>query len=308
MVSGSVLTERLIAEASAVVAGKAAQIRLLWVALLCGGHVLLEDLPGVGKTTLAQTLARLLGLSYQRVQFTADMLPSDIIGAQLYDKEKQQFRFHRGPIFTQLLLADELNRATPKAQSALLEAMEERQISIDGKTLPLPDDFFVIATQNPQTQSGTYPLPESQLDRFFMRLSLGYPPPAVERQLLIGSVGRSQLARLQPIIQTDAFQQIKAAVPQIKMSDAVLDYIIRLVGQSRDSAVCALGLSPRAATALARAAQALALISGRGYVIPDDVQTVFASIASHRIKPLRAQTAQQLVEQILASVDVIGDP
>ncbi len=303
----SQISDHLIKKASMVVAGKDEQVRLIWVALLCGGHVLLEDLPGVGKTTLAQTIGALLGLEYQRIQFTADLLPADVIGAQIFDREKQAFRFHKGPVFTQLLLADELNRATPKAQSALLEAMEEGQVSIDGKTEKLPEPFFVIATQNPQTQSGTYPLPESQLDRFFLRLSLGYPDENTERQLLLGEVGRSKLSQVKPLFSLEDFKSMRQHVSKVRMSDAVVSYIMRLVQRTRDTTLCSLGLSPRASQSLAWASRAYALTMGRDYVIPDDVQTVFPAVAGHRLKAQRSLGTESLVHQILDSVDVLEE-
>lgn len=301
------VTEHLIEQSSTVVAGKAEQVRMVWVALLCGGHVLLEDLPGVGKTSLAQSLGALLGLEHQRVQFTADLLPSDIIGAQIFDREKQEFRFHQGAIFTQLLLADELNRATPKAQSALLEAMEEGQVSVDGDSRVLPQPFFVIATQNPQSQSGTYPLPESQLDRFFIRLSLGYPDVDTEKQLLLGKVGRSQIKQLKPLFSLEQLQMMISKVDKVKVSDSVLDYIMRLVQHSRDASVCSLGLSPRGSQALAQASRAYALTLNRDYVLPDDVQAVFPAIAGHRLKAHRSLSTDALVNQILETVDVLAE-
>lgn len=301
------ISDKLVAQASLVVAGKSSQIRMIWVALVCGGHVLLEDLPGVGKTSLAQSLAALLGLKYQRIQFTADLLPSDIIGSQIFDRQNQNFKFHRGPIFTQLLLADELNRATPKAQSALLEAMEEGQVSVDGQTLSLPKPFFVIATQNPQSQSGTYPLPESQLDRFFIRISLGYPDEQTEKSLLMGKVGRHKLEELTAVFDAAEWSDLQKSVSKVAMSDAVLNYIMRLVQKTRDPNVTALGLSPRGSQAVSAASRAYALVLGRTYVIPDDVQAVFAAVAGHRVKPLRSMTADVLIAQILDSVDVIGE-
>lgn len=303
----SQLTDRLIEQVSLVVAGKSNQVRLIWVALLCGGHVLLEDLPGVGKTSLVQAFGRLLGLQYQRIQFTADILPSDVIGAQIFDKNLQEFRFHSGPVFTQLLLADELNRATPKAQSALLEAMEEQQVSVDGQTLELPRPFFVIATQNPSTLSGTYPLPESQLDRFMMRLSLGYPDEEVEKQLLKGEVGRNNLSDLNAMIDVNSWSVLQQSVADVHLSDAVLNYIMRLVTKTRDASLCSMGLSPRASQAIALAAQAYALTHGRNYVIPDDVQIIFPAIATHRIKPLRSTNVDSAMRQIIEAVDVVSE-
>jgi MoxR-like ATPase len=307
MAKVSQVTDRLIAQASQVVAGKSEQIRLIWVSLLCGGHVLLEDLPGVGKTTMAQGLGALLGLQYQRIQFTADLLPSDVIGAQIFDRDKQEFKFHRGPVFTQLLLADELNRATPKAQSALLEAMEEKQVSIDGQAEALPKPFFVIATQNPQSQSGTYPLPESQLDRFFIRLSLGYPEESIEKELLMGKVGRNNLAQLKPLFTADDLKLMSELVSRVQISDAILSYIMRLVHKTRDNSVCALGLSPRASQSLAMASRAFALTNGRDYVLPDDVQAIFPAVAGHRLKAHRSLSTDSLVTQILESVDVVNE-
>ncbi|MBU2862698.1 MoxR family ATPase [Reinekea forsetii] len=305
MQKAAATSAQLIEQANRVIAGKTDQIKLIWVAILCNGHVLLEDLPGVGKTTLAQTLATLLGLNYQRVQFTADLLPSDVIGAQIYDREKQSFYFHKGPVFTQLLLADELNRATPKAQSALLEAMEERQVTIDGVAQTLPKPFFVIATQNPQNQSGTYPLPESQLDRFFVRISLGYPSEEVEKELLLGHIGRSKIDDLKAIVDPTQWQSIQNEVESVRIAAPVINYIMRLVNRTRDGELCAVGLSPRASQQLAQASKAHALIDQRDYVIPDDVQSVFPAVAGHRLKALKNQHSDLLVQSILSSVAVI---
>lgn len=300
------VTQHLLKRVRQVISGKDDAVRLAWTALLCDGHLLLEDLPGVGKTSLAQTLGRLLSLEFQRIQFTADLLPADILGAQIYSRESNQFQFHPGPIFTQLLLADELNRATPKAQSALLEAMEERQVSIDGEARSLPTPFYVIATQNPQSQSGTYPLPESQLNRFFIRISLGYPDLGSEKSLLKGEVGRSRLTDLKPMLSADQLTFFKRQVAQVKASEAVLDYVMRLVHKTRDPQVCRQGLSPRGALALMTAGRAMALTEGRNYVMPDDVQAVFPAVAGHRIQGQRLLDSDVLAQQVLDDVDVIA--
>ncbi len=301
------LTKKLLDQSASVIAGKTEKIKLIWVAILCNGHVLLEDLPGVGKTTLAQALAHLLGLKYQRIQFTADLLPSDILGAQIYDRDQQVFNFHKGPVFTQLLLADELNRATPKAQSALLEAMEEFQVSIDGRAVELPKPFFVIATQNPQSLAGTYPLPESQLDRFLIRLSLGYPDENMEKRLILGEVGRQNLKSLSSIFDDVTLPVLQKKVSEVDMTDVVLNYIMRLVHKTRDPSVCNVGLSPRGSQALAQASRALALVEGRNYVLPDDVQKVFEAVVGHRLKTLRSQSSASICQQILDSVDVLQE-
>lgn len=300
------VTQQLLDQCRTVIAGKDPVVRLAWVSILCDGHILLEDLPGVGKTSLAQSLARLLSLDFQRVQFTSDLLPADVLGAQMFNRELSTFEFHPGPVFTQLLLADELNRATPKAQSALLEAMEERQVSIDGISRPLPDPFYVIATQNPRSQSGTYPLPESQLDRFFVRLSLGYPDTESEKGLLRGSLGRTLMSELHPILTPEALVQCKAEVFQVKVSEAVLDYVMRLVHRTRDADLFRLGLSPRGALALMMAARAMALTEGRHYVMPDDVQAVFSAVAEHRVQGQRQLDPSVLVQQVLDDVDVLA--
>lgn len=289
-----------------IVLDKPEQIRLSIACLLAGGHLLLQDLPGMGKTTLAESLSRVLGLDYHRVQFTSDMLPADILGLSIFNPESQQFEFRAGPIFTQILLADEINRSSPKTQSALLEAMEERQVSQDGVTRALPKPFFVIATQNPLQQSGVYPLPESQLDRFLMCLSLGYPSAQAERDLLLGVDRRELLAALQPLLNTETLQQWQQRIVQIHTAVPVLDYLQRLVAQSRESRQH-VGLSTRGVLALKRAAQAYAFVQGRHFVTPEDVQAVFVAVADHRLgATMRAQGGQDSpAQRILADVPVL---
>lgn len=267
-----------------VVLGKEQAVQLAMACLLARGHLLIEDLPGMGKTTLSHALAHVLGLKYQRIQFTSDLLPGDILGTSVFDRETGQFIFHAGPVFTELLLADEINRATPKSQSALLEAMEEGQVTIEGATRPLPDPFFVIATQNPVSQGGTFSLPESQLDRFLMRLSLGYPSAAAERQLLLGSSRRQLLTQLKPLIECDDLLRAQQQVSEVRASDALVSYILRLVEATRTHAQLEFGLSPRGSLALLAAAKAWAFLAGRDYVIPEDVQVVLPSVASHRLR------------------------
>lgn len=267
-----------------VLLGKELQVRLALTCLLARGHLLLEDLPGMGKTTLSHALARVLGLGFQRIQFTADLLPGDILGTSVFDRESGQFVFHPGPIFAELILADEINRATPKSQSALLEAMEEGQVTIEGATRPLPAPFFVIATQNPVSQGGTFALPESQLDRFLMRLSLGYPARAAERALLMGGSGRQRLPELAPILDHALLAEIQAEIPRVRVSDALVDYLLRLVEATRSQPQFAWGLSPRGSLALLAAARAWAFLAGRDYVIPEDVQAVLPAVAGHRLR------------------------
>ena len=286
-----------IAQLNRIILGKEHQLRLCISCLLARGHLLIEDIPGVGKTTLAHALAESLGLSYQRIQFTSDLLPADIIGVSVFERETSTFQFHKGPVFSQLVLADEVNRATPKAQSALLEAMEEHQVTADGQTYPLAAPFFVIATQNPVYQIGTYPLPESQLDRFLMRIELGYPDAALERQLLLGQDRRDLLATLSPTLSPQQLLLMQTMVPRVHASDALLDYVQAIVRHTRESPQFEAGLSPRASIALLRAAQAWALIHGHPGVLPEDVQAVLGAVVGHRLKPrddARRQTAAEI--------------
>jgi MoxR-like ATPase len=274
---------RVITQAGQIILGKERQIRLALACILARGHLLIEDVPGVGKTTLAHVLAKLLGLDFQRIQFTSDLLPADIIGGALYDRENHVFRFHPGPIFAQMILADEINRASPKSQSALLEAMEERQVTAEGETRPLPEPFFVIATQNPAHQIGTFPLPESQLDRFLLRIQLGYPDSAAERQLLRGQERREMIAEIAPCMNLAELIALQRLVPTMHVSEALLDYVQALIQHTRTSNRYASGLSPRAGLALLRAAQSWAMISGRGHVLPEDVQAVLGHVVGHRL-------------------------
>jgi MoxR-like ATPase len=279
------IATRLIEAASRIILGKEEAVRLALACMLARGHLLMEDMPGVGKTTLAHALAHLLGLKFQRIQFTSDMLPADILGVSIFDQRDGAFRFHPGPVFSEMILADEINRATPKAQSALLEAMEERQISAEGHTYPLPAPFFVIATQNPADQIGTFPLPESQLDRFLMRISLGYPDPTSERALLAGEDRREMLARLPPVLAAGELDTLLAASRRIHVGPRLLDYVQALLARSRESTDFSTGLSPRAGLALLSAARAWALLAGRDHVLPEDVQAVLPAVAGHRLRP-----------------------
>jgi len=260
-------TESVVAAACQVILGKERQIRLAMACILARGHLLIEDVPGVGKTTLSHALARLLGLDYQRIQFTSDLLPADILGVSIFDRDSSTFRFHPGPIFAQIILADEINRASPKAQSALLEAMEEHQVTAEGETRPLPEPFFVIATQNPLHQVGTFPLPESQLDRFLMRIALGYPDAKAERELLKGAERRDIISQLQPAMNGSQLTELQKAVPQMQVSDALLDYVQQIINHTRHSPRFTQGLSPRAGVAILRAAQSWAMMEGRRQVL-----------------------------------------
>ncbi|GAA4024914.1 MoxR family ATPase [Actimicrobium antarcticum] len=292
-----------------IVVGKEHQVRQALVCLLAGGHLLIEDVPGVGKTTLAHALAISLGLRFNRVQFTSDLLPADVIGVSIFDRDSSTFVFHPGPIFTQVLLGDEINRATPKTQSALLEAMEERQVTSDGVTRDLPQPFFVIATQNPGHQIGTFQLPESQLDRFLMCLSLGYPDAAAERALLMGDDRRTLLKGLRAAMQPEELLAARATLAQIHTSDKLIDYVQALVLASRQNGMFHEGMSPRAAIALLQAARAWAALEGRNHVIPEDVQAVLVPVIAHRLRPLKSSSAsalasRDLVAQMMKSVAV----
>lgn len=273
-----------------IILGKEEQVTLSLACLLAKGHLLLEDLPGMGKTTLAHSLAKVLGLAYQRIQFTSDLLPGDIIGGEIFDAENKKFLLHRGPIFTEVLLADEINRTTPKSQSALLEAMEERQVSIGRKTYALPENFFVIATQNPNTSgSGTYPLPDSQMDRFLMSISLGYPSSDAELKILKGETNRAKIAQLPALLTKEELNLMHKAVDAVHASDALLGYILRLVEATRSEARFTTGISPRGSVALLKAAKAYAFIMGRDYIIPEDVKAVLPSVMEHRLRHIGQQ-------------------
>ena len=276
-------TEAVVAAASQVILGKTRQIRLAMACILAKGHLLIEDVPGVGKTTLSHALARLLGLDYQRIQFTSDLLPADVIGVSIFDRESSSFRFHPGPIFAQIILADEINRASPKAQSALLEAMEEHQVTAEGETRLLPEPFFVIATQNPMHQVGTFPLPESQLDRFLMRINLGYPDAKAERELLKGVERRELISQLQPQMNAQQLMELQKTVPTMQVSDALLDYVQQLINHTRHSPRFTQGLSPRAGVAILRAAQSWAMMEARRQVLPEDVQAILPAVVGHRL-------------------------
>ena len=302
--------EKLVSALGSVLLGKEPQIRLALSCLLAQGHLLLEDLPGMGKTTLSHALAKVLGLEYQRIQFTSDLLPADIIGTTLFNQTESRFDFRKGPVFTEVLLADEINRATPKTQGALLEAMEEKQVTIEGRPYPLPQPFFVIATQNPVTQMGTFPLPESQLDRFLMRISLGYPDPKIERELLRGRNPRNELETLKAVISKEELAALQNKTGEVHVSDALLDYAQRILAFTRESSEFTVGLSPRAGMALVRSARAFALVNGRNHAIPEDIQAVLQPVAEHRLSGSRDVTGHEgirLVDHVLKHVSVIGN-
>jgi MoxR-like ATPase len=296
--------ENIVTRVGSIILGKQSQIRLAIACLLARGHLLIEDVPGVGKTMLAHALATSLGMAFHRIQFTSDLLPADIIGVSIYDRETGGFQFHPGPIFSQVVLADEVNRATPKAQSALLEAMEEHQVTTEGETRRLPEPFFVIATQNPSYQIGTFPLPESQLDRFLMRIRLGYPEGDAERALLQGEDRRELLAALKPAMGPQDLVGLQRAAHQVHASEALLDYVQALAEHTRRAADYVNGLSPRAALALLHAARAWALMAGRPHVLPEDVQAVLPAVVGHRLIPAEAgkvngaDVADRLLKQV----------
>jgi len=297
--------DSVVAELNTILLGKEPQVRLALCGLLARGHLLIEDIPGMGKTTLSHALAKIMGLSYQRIQFTNDLLPADVLGYSMFDKQANNLVFHPGPIFAQVVLADEINRASPRTQSALLEAMEERQVSIEGETRPLPSPFFVIATQNPIEQGGTFPLPESQLDRFLMRLRLGYPDPKAERELLEGEDRRALTDRLKAILPQNQLTQLQTAAEAISASPALLSYLQRLLEQSRRMPGLMYGLSPRAGLGLLRAAKAWALMAGRKHVLPDDIQAVFPAVAEHRLEQGESGKSKERVRQLLTTVSVL---
>jgi MoxR-like ATPase len=297
----------VISQVEKVILGKPHQIRLALACLLARGHLLIEDLPGVGKTTLAHVLARSLGLQFQRIQFTSDMLPADILGVSIYQREQERFEFHPGPIFSQMILADEVNRATPKTQSALLEAMEEHQVTSEGETRPLPAPFFVIATQNPTNQIGTFPLPESQLDRFLMRIRLGYPDAQAERGLLSGMDRRDIVAKLTPQMDTVELMVLQQLAGKVIVSAALLDYIQAILRYTRESNRYVHGLSPRAGLSLLAASRAWALLDGRSSVIPEDVQIVLPGVVSHRlqgVQDVQVSDGERLARELLTAVPI----
>ncbi|WP_288254285.1 AAA family ATPase [uncultured Hydrogenophaga sp.] len=297
----------LLSQLNTVIVGKPQQVSDCVACLLAGGHLLIEDVPGVGKTTLAHALARSFGLQFARVQFTADLMPTDLIGVSIYERGREAFVFHPGPVFAQVLLADEINRASPKTQSALLEAMEEKQVTVEGETRALPAPFFVIATQNPHDQLGTYALPESQLDRFHMRLSLGYPDRAAERELLRGQDRRELIDALPPALTPDDLARLQRAVSEVHTAEPVLDYLQDLVNATRSGRWFLQGLSPRAALAVVRAAKAQAYLQGRDYVAPDDIAAILPQTTAHRLIPVR-DAGRGPLEQVRAMLDAVPLP
>ena len=302
--------EDAVSEIGKVVLGKEKQVRLALCCLFAGGHLLLEDKPGMGKTTLSQALAKVFGLQYSRIQFTSDLLPADILGVTIYDQSTGQFSFHKGPVFSNLVLADEINRTTPKTQSALLEAMEEGQVSIDNNTMALPHPFFVIATQNPISFAGTYPLPESQLDRFLMRLQIGYPDPSAERELLNNRDQRENIAEMQQTLTPEDITHISERIRQVHATDTLLDYVQRLVAYTRQDNLFSFGLSPRGAMALIRSARTWALMHNRMHVIPEDVQMVLPAVVDHRLRSISdtsGRSGESYSQRLLNEVDLFSD-
>ena len=299
------ITQRILAAAGQIILGKDRQIRLALACILARGHLLIEDLPGMGKTTLSHVLAQVLGLEFRRIQFTSDLLPADILGVSVYDRDTAMFKFHPGPVFTNVLLADEVNRATPKTQSALLEVMEERQATIEGETRLLPEPFFVIATQNPANHIGTFPLPESQLDRFLMRIELGYPDTRSERNLLMSRGGREHFGELQPVIHASELSALQEAVQTVHVSEPLLDYLQALLEHTRTSPHYINGLSPRAGLALKHCAQAWALMDGRDFALPEDIQAVMPGVIAHRLRPISGlEHSRDIMQKLLLSVAV----
>lgn len=296
--------QSLFAQLNRLILGKETTLRQIVACILAGGHILIEDVPGVGKTTLAHGLAGTLGLDYRRVQFTNDMLPADLLGVNVFQPADGRFVFHPGPVFHHFLLADEINRASPKMQSALLEAMEEKQVSVDGQTHPLPKPFLVIATQNPTEQLGTFPLPESQLDRFMMRLSMGYPSPEAERRLYFQGDHRQMLPALQAVCNAEGLKQWQQQAMQTTCSQQAADYVYRLVEATRQPGRFVLGLSPRAGLAVINAAKAWAFLEGRQYVMPEDIKAVWVAVANHRLQPLQPQSVHQMLQELLLQVAV----
>ena len=293
------------AQINSLVLGKPREVRLALTTLLAGGHLLIEDLPGLGKTTLARAMSATMGLDFQRMQFTSDLLPSDILGVSIFDPTAREFRFHAGPVFTQMLLADEINRAPPRTQSALLEAMAEHQVTVDGTSHTLPQPFFVIATQNPVDLAGTFPLPDSQLDRFLLRLTLGYPDAIAEKAMLSGSDRREMIAQVLPKLSTEDVIALRHAVGRVHGSDALVAYVQALMAESRRHRGIRVGLSPRAGLALLQGARAHALIGGRNHALPEDVQAIFIQVAAHRIVPeAESESRDRLAASILTSVPV----
>ena len=299
--------QALLGQLNTVIVGKPSQVQDCVACLLAGGHLLIEDVPGVGKTTLAHALSRSFGLQFSRVQFTADLMPSDLSGVSIYERQKESFVFHPGPVFAQVLLADEINRASPRTQSALLEAMEEKQVTVEGETRPLPLPFFVIATQNPHDQLGTYALPESQLDRFHMRISLGYPDRAAERQLLLGSDRRDMVENLPVLLVPHDLLALQQLVQQVHAAEPLLNYLQDLIAATRSGRWFLQGLSPRAGIAIMRAAKAQAFLSGRDYVAPDDIAAVLPQTAAHRLIPV-SDAGRGPVEQVRAMLDAVPLP